>query len=592
MLGNDVINMRNQNGDSYWREIYYLISEDRKKIPLLCLYFLLISMFDVIGLGLVIPFISMVSDIGSIDQNSWFMRLSDLTAHSLSNGEIVSYFGLLLISIFIIKGLAGIYVNGEILKFGSYKDAEVRARLMNCYQEMEYLEYTKRNSAEYIQTINQLVPIFQRVLIACLRISSEGLVTVLILILLAVNSSTGFVLLLLLLLGSAAVFDKLFGSQNAEYGKNTIVHGTKMVQIVSEGIMGLKEIRVLGKRTYFYCLLKQSSKKYAYNHAKAQKISASPRYVLESIAVLFVVSFAIMSIGSESGTVDIFPTLSLFAVATMRLMPSASQIMTAITHIRNGRFATLQIYSHLSEERKRQQSDKVSNLRRPLKNFQSLALHDVSFSYPEISSRTLSEVNMTIMSGDSIGIIGATGSGKTTLIDIMLGLLKPESGHLLYNGERLGANLSDWRSQIAYLPQEVFLVDDSIRNNIALGVNDENICADDLESSLQKARLDKFVKNLPEGVETIIGENGVRISGGQRQRIALARAFYHKRSILVMDESTSALDTDTENEIVEEINMLKGKITTIVISHRESTLEKCDYIYRIVGGKVNCAKSS
>jgi ATP-binding cassette, subfamily B, bacterial PglK len=198
----------------------------------------------------------------------------------------------------------------------------------------------------------------------------------------------------------------------------------------------------------------------------------------------------------------------------------------------------------------------------------------------------LDSVTLAIKEGESIGIMGSSGSGKTTLVDLLLGLLVPQTGNVLYNDQPLEDLLGDWRSKVAYLPQEVFLVDDTLRRNIALGVSDSDISEERLAESLRKAQLEKLVSGMPEGTETMLGERGARLSGGQRQRIALARAFYHGRSILIMDESTSALDSETEKEIVQEIERLKGSMTMIVIAHRESTLKHCDRIYVMAEGRI------
>ena len=219
-------------------------------------------------------------------------------------------------------------------------------------------------------------------------------------------------------------------------------------------------------------------------------------------------------------------------------------------------------------------------------SFKDLRLRNVVFSYHNKQQLALEDISMKIQSGDSIGLIGLSGSGKTTLLDILLGLLEPQSGDIEFNGRQLQDNLEEWRSQVAYLPQQVFLIDNSMRCNVALGVEESVIDETKLREALRQARLSELVEQLPEGVDTILGERGVRLSGGQRQRVALARAFYHGRSVLVMDEATSALDNETEKEIVAEIQRLKGQKTMIVIAHRLTTVQHCDRIYRLEQGRI------
>ena len=218
--------------------------------------------------------------------------------------------------------------------------------------------------------------------------------------------------------------------------------------------------------------------------------------------------------------------------------------------------------------------------------FHKLVLDGIQYFYPESKMPALDQISLRIQEGETVGFIGPSGAGKTTLVDLILGLLKPSKGSLLYNGEELKGSLSRWQSQIAYLPQQVFLIDNTLRNNVALGINDNEIDDQLVHESLYNASLKAFVDTLPQGVETKLGERGVRLSGGQRQRVAIARAFYHGRNVLVMDEATSALDHETESEIVEEIKRLKGKKTIIVIAHRLTTVEHCDRIYCLEKGKI------
>ena len=215
-----------------------------------------------------------------------------------------------------------------------------------------------------------------------------------------------------------------------------------------------------------------------------------------------------------------------------------------------------------------------------------MTLKDVCFSYPKTKQHALNGISLDIHANDSIGLIGSSGSGKTTLVDMLLGLLEPKSGEILFNGRPLNSCLDNLRSQVAYLPQEVFLIDDTLRKNVALGIEDSEIDNKKINRALKQARLSELVNIMPQGVDTMLGERGARLSGGQRQRIALARAFYHGRSILVMDESTSALDSETESEIIKEIKQLKGHITIIVIAHRLATVEHCDRIYRLEMGEI------
>ena len=286
-----------------------------------------------------------------------------------------------------------------------------------------------------------------------------------------------------------------------------------------------------------------------------------------------------------------FPTLVMFGVAAIRLLPAASILSSSLINLRYKRDAVSRLYKDLKiHQQITTDSQLLTKFYSPadiqFTPFDRLELKNISFQYSKEVGKSLDNISMTIKSGDSIGLIGTSGSGKTTLVDLMLGLLDSQEGTIKYNEKSFEESLQEWRSQIAYLPQDVFITDSTIKGNIALGINDEKIDEVRVDLALKQSHLLEFVNQLPQGKETSLGERGVRLSGGQRQRIALARAFYHNRNVLVMDESTSALDNDTEREVVAEVGRLKGKITMIVIAHRLSTLQHCDRIYELKQGRI------
>jgi ABC-type multidrug transport system fused ATPase/permease subunit len=277
--------------------------------------------------------------------------------------------------------------------------------------------------------------------------------------------------------------------------------------------------------------------------------------------------------------------LGVFGVAAIRLIPSINQIIGGLMQLSNSRNAVNLLFSDLKSLKTEGHSNRRSrDISQIVLN--SIDLKKVSYTYPGTNHKVLNNISMSINSGESIGIIGKSGSGKTTLINLLLGFLDADNGELLVNNELINTNIDAWRDLVAYLPQQIFLTDDSIKANIALGVEKHKIDNKKVIQALEKSKLSTFVQSLPDGVDTILGERGKRLSGGQRQRIALARSFYHNRDVLIMDESTSALDNETEAEVVEEIRRLKGSKTVIVIAHRLTTLRYCDRIYRLEKGRI------
>jgi ABC-type bacteriocin/lantibiotic exporter with double-glycine peptidase domain len=352
---------------------------------------------------------------------------------------------------------------------------------------------------------------------------------------------------------------------------------------LQESIDGMQEIRVLNKESFFHDKMLSHAKKYANASMSHTLISIFPRYLLELVIIIFVVLLVVIYTFLGNDSASLISTLGVFGVASIRLLPSANQIINGLVTIRHSRNSIHLLYSDLHSK------DVPSSTLERCQiegEFNQLELKGVGFSYPDSTNRTLSDISLKIGANESIGIVGASGSGKTTLIGIFLGMLKNDDGDIFINNNKVDLATSDWMSKIMYLPQQVFLINDTLKNNIALGQEEGEIDDDAVELAINNSNLDSFVSSLPDGINTILGERGARLSGGQKQRVAIARMFYFDRSIMIMDESTSALDQKMEGEIIKEINAMKGKITMIIIAHRLATLKHCDTIYRLENGRI------
>ena len=570
----------------YLREILDLLGDKRRKLPWLLILFLSSSVLDILGLGLIGPYVSLLSDPNS--GGGFIQSIASAFGFFGEETDLLLIGGLFLVCIFIAKAVLVIVINYSIIKFSQNQMVHLRSFLMQRFQNLDYTEYLCRNSSEYINSLVSLVGRFgSGVVLSSLKTLSESTVAVILLIFLAVQNLPAMVLLVVMGGMVLLIYDRLFRPRIGVYGERFTEAARSQIQGVQEGIEGLKEIRVLGKTGYFHSKVVTSAKKYAENYSKSQILIFSPRYILESLLVCFVVLLVLgtRSLGYQAD--EIIPTLAVFGLASLRLMPCAQGISSSLLQLQFNREAVSILHADWVSVNKPQSKPATElSLKNESEPFRELCLGEVSFSYPNAKCVALDSVSLKIKEGESIGIMGSSGSGKTTLVDLLLGLLVPQTGNVLYNHQPLEDLLGDWRSKVAYLPQEVFLVDDTLRRNVALGVSDSEISEKRLADSLRKAQLEKLVSGMPEGTETMLGERGARLSGGQRQRIALARAFYHGRSILIMDESTSALDSETEKEIVQEIERLKGSMTMIVIAHRESTLKHCDRIYVMAEGRI------
>ena len=323
------------------------------------------------------------------------------------------------------------------------------------------------------------------------------------------------------------------------------------------------------------------------NEIKLTVISSAPRYLIELLLSIFVVSSTIVAITFNYNLETVIPTLAIFTFASIRILPMIYQFVNSYSLIIFSSDGVEKLYEDykLHSLNKTVQLTK-DNKNKELKQFKNLVISNVSFRYNNTTKLILNNINFKIIKGDSIGIVGKSGEGKTTFVDVILNLLEIESGEIKYNGANIKNNIQEWRSLIAYLPQNVFLINDSITNNIALGQSNKKIDIEKIKEAIKDARLDDFVDSLPQGLNTFIGERGMRMSGGQKQRLALARAFYFDKEIIILDESTSSLDDVTENEILDKIKIIKNKKTLIVIAHRERTVEHCNTIIKIHNGKL------
>lgn len=568
----------------YLREIYHLLGEGRKKIPIIILLFLTSGLMDLLGIGLVGQYISLIVNPDMLSGR--IKSFADYLGLTSDQSMMLTWIGGLLVGIFLIKTVLIIFVNYKIVSFSFEQQTRLKSILMQSFQNMPYNNYLERNSAEYVHSIQTFTSSFGTVLHLGLKTVSDTLVGLAILIMLAMINVQALALLVFLLCGVLIGYHNFFRNNIGNYGKKANDAATLMLKGIHEGIEGFKEIRILGKEQHFFQVVSNGARNFAYYTVKFIIISTAPRNLLEFILVVFIVSLVFVFLLTGEALQELIPTIGMFSVAGLRLLPSANALSNTMLQLRFDRHAISELYKDLKkvaiEKVSIAQSDEIEFVA----PFQSFKLQKIHFSYSDNRIPALNDISLEIHAGESIGLIGSSGAGKTTLVDVILGLLEPQQGELFYNGKQLKFALDEWRSQIAYLPQQVFLIDNSFRNNIALGVNDKEIDDILLKEALRQARLKELVKQLPDGVDTMLGEHGIRLSGGQRQRVALARAFYHGRNILVMDEATSALDNETEQEINEEIKHFKGKKTMIVIAHRLTTVQHCDRIFRLGDGKI------
>ena len=567
-------------------QVLYLLGEDKNKLPLLILYFIIASILELIGISLIGPYIGLLVDVNG--QNDAIVSLIDRMGLPKEKTSLLILGGCALLIVFAIKTIFSIWINKILVQFSESQHVRLKSVLMSAYQSIPYLEYTNRNSAEYIYSIYKLTgQYYGQALVPLLRLTSDGIVVLFIIIFLALQNPKTLSVLVSLLIIVGFFYDYFFRKKMDDYGAEINQAAEATIKSVNEGIRGLKEVRILGKEDYFHQKVVKNVSRQALFAVKSGLVSLSLRYLLELVMIIFVVFLVTASLLFGADFDSILPTLSIFAVASLRLFPSINILMQSIMLMRLGRDSVSRLYVDLKNRKRADRMVVAASQDDPnYEEFDMLTLNKVCFSYPNSTYDALHNISLQIQACESIGFIGASGSGKTTLLDTLLGLFTHHKGTIEYNGRMLNVDLNEWRSQVAYIPQQAFLIDDSLRRNVALGVNDKEIDDYKLYEALRQAKLLDLVETLPKGVETILGERGIRFSGGQRQRVALARAFYNRKNVLIMDEATSALDNATEAEIVDELRELKGKKTIVVIAHRLTTLKHCDRIYELKNGKI------
>lgn len=583
---------------SYLSKVLYVLSGSRLSLIGLMLIFALTSVLEAFGIGLIGPFLSIASDPSSIEKNE-LLRQIYAQLNPLSSGEFIALLGGVIAVVFVVKSLLYFFSKAFVIKFSFEQKGKLCSRLLNAYLSVPYTFHLSRNTSTLIENIVVETNKFcNQNLLQLLNTVSNVVVTLTLLILLFKTSSLFLTLILLTLLPLLLIFYKL-GKFFRRWGKQASESQKEIIQIINHSLGGIKETRVIGCEPYFKEQMGQQVEIFERSVTLFQSLQLLPRITIETALVLVIVIFvSIFALGSVEQ--DLTSVLGVFAIASVRFIPSISQSLQGIGNIQNSAYALDMLYFDLKELEKvkasgqMMQSSKLSSYashNRPSSTStmdfnQRIDLKQITYRYPNAEDCAIKDISLTLEKGQSIAFIGKSGAGKTTIVDVILGLLEPAKGDICVDGVSIYSNLRAWQNLIGYIPQSIFLIDDTIERNIAFGVPDHLIDPERVEQSIRVAQLEELVDQLPEGTKTRVGERGVRLSGGQRQRIGIARALYHEREILVLDEATSALDNETENLVTEAIKSLSGSKTMIIIAHRLSTIEHCDQVYVMERGEL------
>jgi ABC-type multidrug transport system fused ATPase/permease subunit len=555
---------------------------ERRGVIVLFSLMMMGMLMETLGIGLIIPILTLMMNGDLIARYPAIAANFGFLAKPFQ-AELITLLMLALVGVYLIKNSFLAFLFWRQTNFAFDVQANLSQRLFTTYLRQPYTFHLQRNSAQLFRNVTGEVSLFTGVMTSALMLFTELMVLVGIAILLFVVEPLGALKAAVMLGGTAWAFHYLTRKQISRWGLERQLHEGLRIQHLQQGLGGAKDVKLLGRESDFL----EQYKIHNIKSTRAWKLQSTlqnfPRLMFELLAVFGIAIVVTSMLNQERDMSNIVPTLGLFAAAAFRLMPSLNRVLSALQTLRY----SLPVVNTLYEEIQLISKEPVSHETHRIKIFKhELSLKNITYYYHGASSPALDGISINIRKGESIGLIGPSGSGKSTLVDVILGLLAQHGGRVEVDGNDIHQHLRQWQDQIGYVPQSIYLTDDTLRRNVAFGLPDEQI--DDLavRRSIKAAQLEEFVCTLPEGLDTLVGERGVRLSGGQRQRIGVARALYNDPAVLVLDEATSALDGDTERGVMEAVSALQGVKTIIVVAHRLSTVENCDRLFRLEHGKI------
>ena len=572
-----------------FKNLFFILGASRAKLPFLTVIFLCVSLLDLVGLSLVAPYLALV--LGNEQWALFSLILSHIGfTEKLSRQELLTAAGLLLLSIYLFKTIVAAALARVVIKFGQDQQVRLKRLLLSRYLSMPYQHYIKRGHPYYTNIINTLTSQFSNLIMIVLQVWGDMIVAVAIVGLLIWTSPEIFLILIVILSAWLVGFDISTRSRLELLGRENVESSEDIFQHTEQALKGFKEIKIFALQSLFTEKLNIIAKRFAAGQTGVNFISMLPKYLLELVIVGFLVCYCILVVWSDEARESMLPTLGVFGVAAIRLLPIVRNFSSSLNRLRSNRLCLQILADDLKDlgTQSHEMGSRPNHQKAPDRNEDgrwALRLENYSFHYFDEEKLVLNGVNLEIYGGEKIGIVGRSGSGKSTLVNSILGLLKPTHGYIRLNGVSLHDVNQDWWQKISYVPQETFVIDDTIKANIALGYDDSEVDADRLRSAIQAANLTEAIAEMPMGIDTPIGGGGIRLSGGQKQRLALARAFYANRQMLILDEAMSALDYETEQLILKRI-LGEASLTAIIISHREQTLGQCTRILKVSNGSV------
>lgn len=568
--------------------------KQKQKMILLVFLMLIGAVLETLGVSMILPVMNVVIEKNAVQNHRYLQVICDIFHIGYGDTRTLMIFVMTgLIVIFAVKNIFLFFQQKVQLKFVYTNQFATSRRMMINFMERPYEYYLNADTSVIQRSITSDVNNMYGLILSLLQLVSEGIVFVCLVAVSLVTdvfmSLTVAVLLVAALLIIKCVLKPIMrkaGEENQDYYSG-------LYKWIDQSVMGIKEIKIANKENYFINEYAKCGAGYVNAVQRYNLYNATPRLLIETVAIAGMILYVMISLLQGANVEEIMPQIGLLAVAAMRLIPCANRINNHLTSISYFEPFFMGVSDNLQQEIRDENIDydeasyqkKIEVEKLTIK--EKIELRDIVYKYPNTEVLIFDHADMEIPIGKSVGIVGTSGAGKTTVVDILLGLLRLQSGEILADGVEVRDHYQSWLKNIGYIPQTIFMIDSTIRKNVAFGYADEDIDDEKVWRALKEAQLDEFVRGLPEGLDTGIGERGIRLSGGQRQRIGIARALFEDPEVLVLDEATSALDNETEAAIMDSINRLHGRKTLIIIAHRLQTIEKCDMVYRVENGKVD-----
>lgn len=569
------------------KKIAYIFDKRQKRNVWILLVVMLIGSFvELLGVSAIMPLVSVVTDNNIINTDPKYKLIADIfNVHEPR--KYVLLMAIFLIVVYIAKNLFICMQYNVQYRFIYNNQRNLAKKLFDFYIHQNYLYHTQTNVAILQRNLTNDVSFSFDVVLNMLYFANETIVCTILVGYLAIVDPISTFAIAGILLVFLAIFVLFFKRYSVRTGEKSRQSAAQMNKWMLQGFAGIKEIKVMNKEDYFVENYDGESKLFADLHRKQMFASAMPKPILESVCICGLLVVMAVRIYTGEDMSAFVPVLSVFAIAAFRMLPSINRLSGAYSAIMYGKTALESIYQDVREMN--QKADIRENEDQDEYHFSldtDIEINDLTFAYPEGEGNVIEEASVVIPKLKSTAIVGPSGAGKTTFADLLLGVLEPQNGQVWVDGANIYEHLRSWHKIIGYIPQVIYLMDDSIRANVAFGIPENEIDDARVWAALKEAQIDDFIREQPKGIYSEIGDRGVRISGGQRQRIGIARALYFDPPLLVLDEATSALDNETETAVMEAIDSLHGSRTMIIIAHRLTTIRNCDVIYEVCEGKV------